>query len=77
MEMASATTLAAECSTAALYAKAREQGIVITPGSLFSSQDRYRNFLRLSFAHPFTEQRVDALALLGQLIAPIRLIFIL
>lgn len=54
--------------TLALYAKAREQGIVITPGSLFSGQERYKNFLRLSFAHPLTAQRIDALALLGRII---------
>jgi len=41
---------------------------VVTPGSLFSGQDRYQNFLRLSFAHPLTAERKDALMLLGQLI---------
>jgi len=55
-------------NTLTLYARARDEGIVVTPGSLFSGQDRYQNFLRLSFAHPLTAERKDALMLLGQLI---------
>lgn len=52
----------------ALYARAREAGIIITPGALFSSQSRYQNFLRVSFAHPWTQARTDALKRLGELI---------
>ncbi|RLB13881.1 MAG: PLP-dependent aminotransferase family protein [Deltaproteobacteria bacterium] len=34
-----------------LYKKALEQGIAITPGYIFSSTDRYRNFIRLNAAN--------------------------
>jgi len=55
-------------NTLPLYARARESGIVLTPGRLFTAQDRYHNFLRMSFVHPWTSPRVDALKRLGQLI---------
>ncbi|WP_440873696.1 PLP-dependent aminotransferase family protein [Thalassotalea sp. PLHSN55] len=51
----------------ALYHQAIAQGIVITPGGLFSSLKQYSNFLRLSFAHPCTGRRLEALKMLGQL----------
>lgn len=43
------------------YRKILDQGIVITPGAIFTSADQYRSYLRLSFAHPLTEQRQQAL----------------
>jgi DNA-binding transcriptional MocR family regulator len=52
-----------------LYARARDAGVIVTPGALFSSQNRYQHFLRLSFAHPWTPERIDALKRLGELIA--------
>lgn len=52
-----------------LYARARDAGVIVTPGALFSSQNRYHNFLRLSFAHPWTPERIGALKRLGELIA--------
>jgi DNA-binding transcriptional MocR family regulator len=57
-----------QVDTLALYVKAREQGITITPGRLFSAQERYHNNLRLSFTHPWTDARRDALARLADLI---------
>ncbi|MCJ8340024.1 MAG: PLP-dependent aminotransferase family protein [Pseudomonadales bacterium] len=51
-----------------LYRQAREQGLTITPGSIFSAQDTYQNFLRLSFAHPWTPQRITAIKQLATLI---------
>ncbi|MEH6578281.1 MAG: PLP-dependent aminotransferase family protein [Amphritea sp.] len=54
--------------TLALYNRARMQGISITPGSLFTSQSRYNNCLRLSFAHPWTQERVAALTQLSELL---------
>ncbi|MCJ8300377.1 MAG: PLP-dependent aminotransferase family protein, partial [Pseudomonadales bacterium] len=51
-----------------LYRQAREKGLTITPGSIFSAQDTYQNFLRLSFAHPWTPQRITAIKQLGKLI---------
>lgn len=51
-----------------LYHAAREQQIIITPGRLFTAQERYRNALRLSFSASWTPPRVDALERLGALI---------
>lgn len=51
-----------------LYGQARAAGIIITPGRLFTAQQRYQNFLRLSFAHPWTQHRQQALKRLGELI---------
>lgn len=54
--------------TLALYNRARQQGISITPGNLFTSQARYSHCLRLSFAHPWNEARVAALTQVSQLL---------
>ncbi|EPJ47156.1 MAG: hypothetical protein OFPI_32450 [Osedax symbiont Rs2] len=51
-----------------LYRRARAQGLTITPGSIFSAQDTYQNFLRLSFAHCWTPQRIEAIKTLAKLI---------
>ncbi len=50
------------------YSEALRQGIVITPGPLFSISGRYANCLRLSFAHPWNKQRLQALARLKTLL---------
>ncbi|MGB1239369.1 MAG: PLP-dependent aminotransferase family protein [Pseudomonadales bacterium] len=55
--------------TLKLYHNAREAGILLTPGQLFSAQGQYPNFLRMSFAHPWTQPRTDALQHLGKMIA--------
>ncbi|WP_271273606.1 aminotransferase-like domain-containing protein [Aliamphritea hakodatensis] len=54
--------------TLALYNQARKQGIIITPGSLFTSQQRYQNCLRIGFAQPWTQARVAALEEIAQLL---------
>lgn len=54
-----------------LFHQARQQGITITPGRLFTAQERYHHFLRLSFAQPWTQERQDALRSLGKMIANI------
>lgn len=59
--------------TIKLYQKAQKKGITITPGSLFSPQNlspqnKYRNYLRLSFSEVLTEKRKDALKNLDELI---------
>jgi len=58
-----------EVDTLACYSEAAAQGMVITPGALFTSQSRYLNCLRLSFAHPWHTSRRDALVALGELLA--------
>lgn len=43
----------------------REEKLQIAVGSLFSASGKYRNCLRLSYAHPFSEKTGKALAILG------------
>lgn len=50
-----------EVDTLRLYGRAIEEGIVITPGSLFSVSGKFSNCLRISFAHPWNDARVAAL----------------
>lgn len=54
--------------TIELYTKARAQGVIITPGPLFSGQNKYRNFIRLSFAHSWCDGRITALQTLAAII---------
>jgi DNA-binding transcriptional MocR family regulator len=49
-----------------LFDKAIADGISIAPGSIFSPCNRYRNFIRLSFGHPWGEETDLALRHLGQ-----------
>ncbi|MCW8887295.1 MAG: PLP-dependent aminotransferase family protein [Motiliproteus sp.] len=58
-----------EVDTLKLYQQALHKGIVLTPGRLFSAQEHYRNALRMSFAHPWTQPRQEALAELGAMLA--------
>lgn len=60
--------LDARVDTGLLYQTARRQGITTTPGILFSSRQDYGNYLRLSFAHPWTAERVAALKQLARLV---------
>lgn len=60
--------LPAQIDSLDLFFKAKQKGISITPGPLFTAQNRYKNFLRLSFFHPWTEERENALNILGDLI---------
>ncbi|MEH6472072.1 MAG: PLP-dependent aminotransferase family protein [Halopseudomonas sp.] len=55
--------------TLKLYKRALDAGIILTPGRLFTAQERYHNALRVSFAHPWTEPRKAALSRLGELLA--------
>jgi len=61
-----------EIDTLVLYNHAIAEGIVLTPGRLFSSVNNYPNCLRLSFAHPTIGHRLAALIRLGQLCVTIR-----
>ena len=54
--------------TLAAYGEALKQGVVITPGPLFSASAQFRNCLRMSFAHPWNEARVEALNRLARLL---------
>lgn len=59
--------LPAGINTWQLHEEAVEQGITFTPGSLFSSQDRYQNCIRLTNANPWNEDQDWAIQTLGQL----------
>lgn len=58
--------LGQEVDTLSLYHQARQHGIVITPGIMFTTQALYHQCLRLSFAHPWTLERRRALLALKQ-----------
>lgn len=51
----------------ALYEAALEQGISITPGSLFSVTNKYKNFTRLCAGQPWSNDIEQALIKVGQL----------
>ncbi|MEQ8205814.1 MAG: PLP-dependent aminotransferase family protein, partial [Woeseia sp.] len=48
-----------------LFDRAVAQGISIAPGLIFSPRTRYRNFVRLSFGHPWSEVIEKSLRWLG------------
>jgi DNA-binding transcriptional MocR family regulator len=52
-----------------LFDQALEDGISLMPGTVFAARERYRNFIRLSFGHPWGEDMDSGLARLGALIA--------
>ncbi|OOV86929.1 PLP-dependent aminotransferase family protein [Oceanospirillum linum] len=49
------------CDSQAAYRSLREEGILLTPGTLFSAHGLYRHYLRLSFAQPLSAKRKAAL----------------
>ena len=54
--------------TTKLYFKAKQQGIVISPGTLFSSNPKkYHHSIRLSYAPQWTREREEAVRTLGVL----------
>ena len=50
-----------------LFDRALEMGISTAPGPIFSPAGRYRNYLRLSYGHPWSEQLEQAIETLGRL----------
>ena len=53
-------------NSAELFEDALNHGISLAPGAIFSPGNRYRNFLRLSFGHPWSEAIDSSLEWLGQ-----------
>ena len=49
-----------------LFDDAIKAGISIAPGQIFSPSNRYSNFLRLSYGHPWTEKTEAAIRWLGE-----------
>ncbi len=54
--------------TLKLYSRAQQHGLILTPGRLFTAQERYFNFLRMSFVHPWTAGRQTAVKTVAALI---------
>ncbi|MCA1979717.1 MAG: PLP-dependent aminotransferase family protein [Thiobacillus sp.] len=57
-----------DCDAMALYQAAINEGISISPGPLFSPQEKFRNCFRLSVALPWDGRVEQALARLGALV---------
>lgn len=56
-----------------LYRKALNNNIHITPGGIFSTQkEKYKNYIRISYAEPWSVERERALKWLGSLIEPMQ-----
>lgn len=58
--------------TFSLYNMAISEGIILTPGRLFSSINKFGHYLRLTFAHPTQGHRLAAIIKLGQICKSIR-----
>jgi DNA-binding transcriptional MocR family regulator len=52
----------------ALFDAAMERSISIVPGDIFSAGSRYRNFMRLSYGHPWSDAMEEGIATLGKLV---------
>ncbi|GAB4349180.1 MAG: PLP-dependent aminotransferase family protein [Gammaproteobacteria bacterium] len=60
--------LDAGVDTLLLFREAMEQGISIAPGPLFSAVGKYRNYMRINYSMPWSDERVEALRRIGELI---------
>jgi DNA-binding transcriptional MocR family regulator len=52
-----------------LFERALDENISICPGMLYSPARRYRNYVRLSFGHPWSAAIETAIARLGQMVS--------
>lgn len=52
-----------------LYFRARDNGIGIAPGPVFSTQDKFTNYIRLSCGAPWSEAMDNGLRILGEMAA--------
>lgn len=66
--MALWVSLPESVDTLTAYNRALAEGIVITPGALFSTTTRFNNYLRISFAQPLSTKRHYALASLAAIL---------
>jgi DNA-binding transcriptional MocR family regulator len=51
-----------------LFQQAMALGMSLAPGPLFSAVGKYRNYMRINYSMPWNDERVAALATIGQLI---------
>jgi DNA-binding transcriptional MocR family regulator len=61
--------LPASIDSMQLYQAALARGITIGPGTMFSSRDAFRHFIRLNYSYPWNVQTEAALKTLGELAA--------
>ncbi len=54
--------------TSQLYDEAREQGVSISPGDIFSLDNKYHSCIRLTYAESWSDKRITAIQVLGGLI---------
>jgi DNA-binding transcriptional MocR family regulator len=59
--------LPARIDAVELFRRARAENITLAPGPLFTSTDRFRNCIRLSFAHNWSRTIEDAIARVGRI----------
>jgi DNA-binding transcriptional MocR family regulator len=59
--------LAAQTDSVELFFAARAQGIGIAPGAIFSTLDKFTNYIRLSCGFPWTDQMESGVKKLGSL----------
>lgn len=50
-----------------LYELAQKRGVSLVPGPLFSASGGYRNFIRLNYAVPWSDQVDQAIQIIGRL----------
>ena len=55
------------CDSVALFETLVDRGITIGPGPMFSASQRYRNCMRISVGHPWSERQERALREVGRL----------
>jgi DNA-binding transcriptional MocR family regulator len=55
------------CDTVVLFERLLERGITIAPGPMFSASQRYRNCMRMSIGHAWTERQEKALHEVGRI----------
>lgn len=52
-----------------IFRRARDEGMNVVPGSIFNSQSRFQNCIRINFARPLTPKIDQALRRLGEIAA--------
>lgn len=55
-------------NSVSLYHAALAKNITLTPGALFSTKPNFNHYLRMSFCHPMTEGRVEAIKTINDLV---------
>ncbi len=54
--------------TGKLFHEAIENGVSFAPGTIFSASGKYNNFMRISFAVQWSDEKIEAIATLGEIV---------